>query len=120
MPTSTHALNSYRLPNPQARQEGGARPPLAGRVIIGDARSTTAIDVQDVRIGRRGITCAFPWALSEGSHAWIEVELPTGQKLRPLVAVLKSSAGALSARIVHLFPMQQRALEAWVGSATGY
>lgn len=117
MPASNHA---FRLPNVSARQETGARVPLTGRVIIGDARSTTAIDVQDVRIGRRGVTCAFPWALAEGSHAWIEVELPSGQKLRPLVSVLKSSAGALSARIVHLFPVQQRALEAWVGSATGY
>ncbi len=120
MHASTHASTSYRLPTSQSRQDTGARQPLEGRVIIGDARSTTAIDVKDVRIGRRGITCAFPWALPEGSHAWVEVELPTGQKLRPLVAVLRSSAGALSVRIVHLFPVQQRALEAWVGSASGY
>lgn len=93
---------------------------LTGRVIIGGARGTTAIDVRDVRLGRRGVTCVFPWALPEGSHAWIEVELPNGIKLRPLLSVLKSSAGALSARIVHLFPVQQQALESWVASASGY
>jgi len=110
-----HAIAKRQVSTPAS-----SKTPLTGRVIIGDARSTTSIDVKDIRLGRRGITCAFPWALVEGTHAWIELELPSGQALRPLVSVLKSSAGALSVRIVHLFPTQQRALEAHLASPTGY
>jgi len=104
----------------QLQQRPQHSPSLTGKVIIGDTRSMTSIDVTDLRIGRRGITCGFPWALAVGSHAWIELELPGGTRLRPLVSVLKSSAGTLSARIVHLFPVQQQALETYLASATGY
>lgn len=112
-----HAIIKNPVTNPTTTL---AKAALSGRLIIGDARSTTAIDIKDIRMGRRGITCAFPWALAEGSHAWIEVELPSGQAIRPLVTVLKSSAGALSVRIVHLFPTQQRSLEAHLASPSGY
>jgi hypothetical protein len=110
------ALAISQLDAPLSRPSVG----LTGRVLIGDAKGLTAIEVSDLRIARRGLTCNFPWALAEGSHAWVEVNLPNGTTLKPLVAVLKSSAGSLSARIVHLFPVQQKALESWVTSSSGY
>ena len=110
------ALALSQLDAPLSRPSVG----LAGRVLLGDAKGLTAIEVSDIRISRRGLTCNFPWALPEGSHAWVEVNLPNGTTLKPLVAVLRSSAGNLSARIVHLFPTQQKALETWVASSSGY
>lgn len=96
---------------------------LAGRVIIGDAkdaRGTTAVDVDPVKLGRRGVTFPFPWALEPGRFAWVEVRLATGKLIKPLVAVLGTADGIVSARIVHCFPEHQRALEAHLASATGY
>ncbi|MFO0747413.1 MAG: hypothetical protein U1F43_17360 [Myxococcota bacterium] len=96
---------------------------LAGRVIIGDvkgARGTTAIDVDGIKLGRRGVTFPFPWALDVGRFAWVEVKLASGKTIKPLVAVLGSADGQVSARIVHCFPEHLRALEAQLASATGY
>ena len=72
----------------------------------------------------------FPWAIEAGRHAWIELLLPTGRKIRPLVAVLgivesrdpslPSREGSISARYVHLFPEHRRALDAYLASPSGY
>jgi hypothetical protein len=93
---------------------------LTARVVLGDVRGSTAVDVDGVRLGRRGIVFRFPWALEAGRHAWLEILLPSGKKIRPLVSVLGTADGGTSARIVHLFPEHQRALESYLASPSGY
>ncbi len=95
-------------------------PSLTGRVVLGDQRGSTLVDVDQVRLGRRGLTFRFPWSLETGKHAWVEVVLPTGKRIRPLVAVLSATEGTTAARFVHLFPEHQRALETYLASASGY
>jgi hypothetical protein len=95
-------------------------PSLAARVVLGDARGSTSVDVTGVKVGRRGLVFRFPWALTPGSHAWIELLLPSGKKIRPLVAVLGQAEGGTSARYVHLFPEHRRALDAFLASPSGY
>ena len=102
------------------RMLAGFERPSSGRVILGDARGSTSVDVGGVRVGRRGLVFRFPWALEAGRHAWIELLLPTGKKIRPLVTVIGPSEGGLSARFVHLFPEHRRALDAYLASPTGY
>ena len=94
--------------------------PLTARVIVGDSRGSTAVDVGGVKVGRRGLVFRFPWAIDAGRHAWIEILLPNGRKIRPLVAILGQTDDGTSARYVHLFPEHRRALDAYLGSATGY
>jgi hypothetical protein len=105
-----------QLSNPAPAQSGT----LSARVILGDARGSTAVDVDGVKLGRRGIVFRFPWALEAGRHAWLEVLLPSGKKIRPLVSVLGHTEGGVSTRIVHMFPEHQRALESYLASPTGY
>ncbi len=93
---------------------------LTARVVLGDVRGSTAVDVDGVRQGRRGIVFRFPWALEAGRHAWLEILLPSGKKIRPLVSVLGTADGGTSARIVHIFPEHQRALESYLSSPSGY
>jgi len=96
---------------------------LSGRVILGaaggDPRATVGHDVDGIKIGRRGVTFPFPVALEPGRFAWVELSLG-GRVIKPLVAVLGSQDGVVSARIVHCFPEHQRALDAHLASASGY
>ena len=93
---------------------------LTGKVVIGDQRGATMVEVDQIRLGRRGLTFRFPWSIETGKHAWVEVVLPTGKRIRPLVAVLSACEGSISARFVHIFPEHQRALDSHLASATGY
>lgn len=104
--------SSLRAPGPDTT--------LHARVVLGDARGSTALDVDGVKLGRRGLVFRFPWALEAGRHAWVEVLLPSGKKIRPLVAVIGQVEGGLSARFVHLFPEHRRALDAYLSSPSGY
>lgn len=93
---------------------------IRAQVVLGDQRGSTAIDVDGVKLGRRGLVFRFPWAIPEGRHAWVELLLPNGKKIRPLVAVLGHQQGLTSARFVHLFPEHRRALDAYLTSPSGY
>jgi len=110
---ASHAFFSSSAPSEQGKT-------LTARVVLGDVRGSTAVDVDGVRLGRRGIVFRFPWALEAGRHAWLEIMLPSGKKIRPLVSVLGTTEGGTSARIVHLFPEHQRALESCLASPSGY
>lgn len=115
------AFSSYG--SPQTQNQGRPESRLSGRVIIGDGKggkATTIFDVDHIRVGRRGVTFAFPWALEVGRFAWVELKLPSGRTVKPLVSVLGNADGTVSARIVHCFPEHQRALDAHLASATGY
>lgn len=105
---------------PSSLRAKGPEPTLNARVVLGDARGSTAIDVDGVKLGRRGLVFRFPWALEAGRHAWVEINLPSGKRVRPLVAVIGEADGAISARFVHLFPEHRRALDAFLSSPSGY
>jgi len=109
----TRGASTHRAPTQNDRV-------LSGRVVLGDSRGSTAIDVDSIRLGRRGLVFSFPWALQPGSHAWIEVTLPTGKKIRPLVSVIQTTEQGVSARFVHLFPEHRRALDTLLASPSGY
>lgn len=93
---------------------------LSGRVILGDQRGSTSVDVDRIRLGRRGVVFPFPWALEAGRHAWVEVTLATGKRIRPLVCVIQTTEAGVSARFVHLFPEHRRALDTALASPSGY
>jgi len=99
---------------------------LSGRLILGSEaaggshKSTATYDIEDVKVGRRGLTWPFAMTLAEGRFAWVELRLPSGRTIKPLVAVLGHTDGLVSARIVHCFPEHQRALEAHLATASGY
>lgn len=98
-------------------------PRLSGRLILGDVqgtRGTTTFDVDNVRIGRRGLTFPFTQPLAIGRFAWVEVEVARGKTVKPLVAVLAQTDGVVSVRIVHCFPEHQRIIDAHLASASGY
>ena len=106
-----------------AQQAAKVETRLSGRVILGDergGRATRAFDLDSLKVGRRGVTFPFAEALEPGRFAWVEVALPSGKTVKPLVAVLGTNDGTVSARIVHCFPEHQRALDAHLASATGY
>ncbi len=110
-----------RFGTPDLEPALGGAAPLSARVVVGDLRGASAIDVDQVRLGRRGLVFRFPWYLPEGRHAWVELNLPTGKRIRPLVAVLgRSEDGLTSARFVHLFPEHRRALDTYLASPSGY
>ncbi|HRE92191.1 MAG TPA: hypothetical protein PK095_23955 [Myxococcota bacterium] len=115
---------TFQVQEPQrlgARARGAeAEKVISGRVVLGDQRGSTAVEVERIRLGRRGLVFQFPWALEAGRHAWVELTLPTGKRIRPLVCVLQTSEGGVSARFVHLFPEHRRALDAALSSPTGY
>jgi hypothetical protein len=95
--------------------------PLSARVVVGDLRGSAALEVDQVKLGRRGLVFSFPWVLHAGRHAWVEVTLPSGKRVRPLVAVLgRTDEGLTSARYVHVFPEHRRALDAYLASPSGY
>jgi hypothetical protein len=78
------------------------------------------VEIDDVRLARRSMIFHFPWAIPVGNHAWFDVTLPGGKRIRPLVVVLGQSEGMVSARYVHLFPDQRRALDAYLATPSGY
>lgn len=96
---------------------------LSGRIILGDeqgSRATRSYDLDGIKVGRRGVTFPFGEVLATGRFAWVELQLPSGKTIKPLVAVLGANDGTVSARIVHCFPEHQRALDAHLASASGY
>lgn len=115
---------TFQVQEPQrlSARARGAEPEkvISGRVILGDQRGSTAVEVERIRLGRRGLVFQFPWALEAGRHAWVELTLPTGKRIRPLVCVLQTTEGGVSARFVHLFPEHRRALDAALSSPSGY
>lgn len=112
-PLENRAASSHRAPSQTDRV-------LSGRVVLGDIRGSTSIDVDSIRLGRRGLVFSFPWALEAGRHAWVEVTLPTGKKIRPLVSVIQMTEQGVAARFVHLFPEHRRALDTLLASPSGY
>ncbi len=64
-------------------------------------------------VGRRGAVFATAEGFGDATHAWVEVTMPDGVTIRPLVAVGKPGEGHTPVRFVHMFPAEQRALDAY-------
>jgi hypothetical protein len=79
-------------------------------------RSTSAQRTMELPlrfVGRRGAVFATAEGFGEATHAWVEVTMPDGATIRPLVAVGKPGDGQTPVRFVHMFPAEQRALDAY-------
>lgn len=89
-----------------------------------DRTQTREVDTTVTAMGWRGlILAAAPelWthtthgdgAQETGHHAWLDMTLPTGARIRPLVQLSPRTEGGATARFVHLFPSDRHAIEAY-------
>jgi hypothetical protein len=64
-------------------------------------------------VGWRGIVFDVDTGVDAGAHAWLDLALPSGKHIRPLVQLQPRVEGGTTARFVHLFPGDRQALEAY-------
>ena len=98
--------------NPQATSTSA----LDATMTLND--STGEIDATVTALGWRGLVFDAAMPVKSGAHAWFDVSLPTGKRIRPLVQVEARPTGGTTARFVHLFPQDRQALEAYHASRT--
>ena len=84
---------------------------LAAEIIVGGGRRAQwAVDATVTRLGERtmDLRLARPTgavaALDDEDFVWADVELPGGEKIRPLCEILTVSNEGLTVRYKHLFP----------------
>ena len=83
--------------------------------------TSQAVEGRPIRItalGWRGLVCEAAFGVELGEHAWVDLTLPTGKTIRPLVQLEPRAAGRATGRFVHLFPKDRQALEAYHASRT--
>ncbi|MEZ4268662.1 MAG: hypothetical protein R3F39_20075 [Myxococcota bacterium] len=84
------------------------------QVTLGRAMNATrTLELPLRSVGRRGAVFATAEGFGDAAYAWVEVTMPDGATIRPLVAVGKPGEGQTPVRFVHLFPAEQRALDAY-------
>ena len=98
---------------------------LSAEVALGGfGRERATVDTRVTGLGLRGLVLADGLdAVAEGTMAWVDVTLPTGAHIRPLVQLGAGRAGRRPARFRHLLPAHRVALEAFQASqatASGY
>ena len=64
-------------------------------------------------VGWRGLLLSAEADVDPGAHAWVELPLPTGDRIRPLVQLNSRVDGGATARFVHLFPADRQSLEVY-------
>ena len=92
-------------------------------VLGGQGRPRPALRTSVAAVGRRGMVLEGVEGLRGASHAWVSVELPSGERVRPLVELGAENEGRFPVRFRHLFPRDAAALEAYHASrasASGY
>ena len=97
--------------------------PQVARTTTFNATLTTSQSVESLPIrvtalGWRGLVCETAFSVEPGAHAWVDLELPTGKTIRPLVQLEPRVSGQATGRFVHLFPKDRHALEAYHASRT--
>ena len=80
--------------------------------------SQEALEARVTALGWRGLILDADGGVPSGAHAWLDVPLPTGRRIRPLVQLEARGQGGATARFVHLFPRDRQALEAYHASRT--
>ncbi|MCB9789271.1 MAG: hypothetical protein H6744_21555 [Deltaproteobacteria bacterium] len=84
------------------------------QVTLGrSASATRTLELPLRSVGRRGAVFATAEGFGDATHAWVEVTMPDGATIRPLVAVGAPGNGQTPVRFVHMFPAERRALEAY-------
>jgi hypothetical protein len=84
------------------------------RVTLGrEAASVRTVELPLRSVGRRGAIFATAEGFGDASHAWVEVTMPDGATIRPLVAVGTPTGDQTPVRFVHMFPAERQALEAF-------
>ena len=78
-----------------------------------DRVQTRELDATVTAVGWRGLLLGGAPDIADGAHAWVDMALPTGQTIRPLVQFTARAEGGATARYVHLFPADRQALEAY-------
>ncbi|PIE19440.1 MAG: hypothetical protein CSA66_02320 [Proteobacteria bacterium] len=90
---------------------------MSAELVRGRGFGSAGSAVLASRLGRRAVVVST--AMGEGAYAWLRMDLPDGGSIRPLVQATASARGGTACRIVHLFPDDQRALDAYhAGRAT--
>ena len=89
-------------------------PALDATLTINQAHHTQqAVDASVTAVGWRGLVFDVDTCVDPGTHAWLDLALPTGKHIRPLVQLQPRVEGGTTARFVHLFPRDRQALEAY-------
>ncbi len=90
---------------------------FAAEIIVGGGRRAQwTVDATVTRLGERtmDLRLAGPAGvlaeLDDEDFVWAEVELPQGEKVRPLCEILTVSNEGLTVRYKHLFPDQRARL----------
>ncbi len=114
---STSSLQLDVAPVGRAKEASKASPISAQLTLGGGPVPVMTFDVGVARIGRRSMDLVSVdghtlEALGRVRFAWISIELDE-LCIRPLVEIVSASADAASVRYRHLFPMQQRQLDAF-------
>ena len=86
---------------------------LEAEIVRGARTNHPVQDARALRVGRRGLILEVAGELALGSHVWVRVTLPDGTPIRPLVQVTGHSDLGVACRMVHLFPNEQRLLDAY-------
>lgn len=94
-----------------------ARQDSLGAELIwgGMGRLRSSVPVQVSSLGRRGMVLEAPAVVGGQGFAWVEMALPGGRTIRPLVEVGQANGGSLPVRFRHVFPDDRRALDSYHG-----
>ena len=88
-----------------------------GRDLVNVDATVTHLGLRSMRLSTES-----PFELG-GRFLWVDVELPGGRTIRPLVEVVGQDGNSVSARYRHIFPNHQPLLAAHYGTgrtAAGY
>ena len=87
---------------------------MSARLTLGRQPSEQVVVDAEVRaVGRRGAVLRTADPLAGASHAWLELTLPGGEIIRPLVRVGRENDGHTPVRFRHVWPRDRAALEAF-------
>ena len=82
----------------------------------GEGRRGPAMEAAVDTIGRRGVVLETPSGLAVAHSrrfAWLNLTLPGGERIRPLVEIGEVNGGRTPVRFKHLMPNHQHALDAF-------
>jgi hypothetical protein len=89
-------------------------PSWMARLTVGRSRETCRQLSAEVRgLGRRGAVLSAASDVGAATHAWLELALPGGGTIRPLVELGDASDGQLPVRFRHVSPRDRGTLEAY-------
>ncbi len=89
-------------------------PEMTARLTVGVSNEALELVEADVRaVGRRGAVLRAHADLGGARHAWLELTLPGGPTIRPLVQLGRPNDGQTPVRFRHLFPRDRAALESF-------